>query len=987
MSEATETAHAPTSRFTKEKTFHLPEYIQRARVKAESYDYATRVQGIDEIAADTSETGARLLLHLLASTGWRGTKQHILLKLSRFLNYERVFYALAAMLETTDDTQLCMWVLDAFKYSGINRYDRFLTTVYHNVNGKLKEQVFDTLLYLCSPFVNELIGGMLREHDIYLNDGVEGATLYARFVECPIQMQVSFLQYVGTFNLVGYKALCIHFTRHTDPYVASCALINLMKIGVDYYDLEQNFMDSTMGQLCATTAIRDEILNLFHENRRLKKDISLSAWLDRIFSEPADNSSNREILFLNTFIGVNLIERLSPYQEERSLELMLRILSLVKVDGNQARQTVFAYCGRVLDHRCLARAISFVWDHHDTSVLELLNLFFGRVEGDLRDPNTSLVNPRLFFSNLTLPEKPKPVIARCLKMLTEGCMCQASAISMINMLVLEYRQRFTNEKLRLAIEQLLNAALQHFMEMEEWHHSQGIVLRLCRAFGQIRYNSKVLYRYFRQIFFSSELSFSERNGMLWILAQNRDNINAHKMAVSIQMFAFMIKRYQREGVVLVAIGNSDSEELLLHCFMTDRHTLTVQSLLTLVENVDRGNWLALLQVVWHQPLAEAWPWLSRLIATTHELTHLERIWLVKCLGKYTQDTAVDFLARSITQDDEILRHLSAYSLSKIPMDRAIISSLKVVSDMLEGTYDRMVIGTIFQYLSLPVIAFDETVKDVLAILSRLTDEELYNSAAGYLARLQTQGQAARCHLLHQKHSNLVEELIKRISTEVVHFAELSSTVQSVVLSAEIPLHHPELFDHSIDKSTSILQYIKAVDIYLNDKIGVLLLEEKYYRRLQDLVLNTGLDNIATDLVKHQDLSTVINANNLVLKKLGLTGFFEAKEFPIIKFSHIVSAIVNNSLVQSDFKVIDGLKAWGLLMFLMLRTFPGSFPEAILPVKEGPSVSLIDVCKRMFALQEYRNPIAHRQTIFEPLPVEQAKTKAFCILNDLQILFD
>jgi hypothetical protein len=976
----------PSSRFTKDKAFRLPRHIQEARAKAESHDNLLRMQGIDAIVADMSETAARVLLSLLHTSGWRSTKHYILLRLSRFMHYERVFFALAKLLEDTRDTQLCMWALDTFKYSRTNRYDTFLRSLLAKVDGKLKEYVFETLLHLASPLAHDVMAQLLTEHGAALPYGADPARAYRGLQSLPAYVQTAFLHYAGTFNLLEFKPLLLHYAHHPDPYLATCACLNLLKQGVSKAEWEGDLFDTSMEQLGPSTLVKDELIKLFSENQQLKRTVTCKGHIDQLFAQNPRDITNISILMLNLFDQADVLENLAGYQEECHYGLILRIVGLVRIEAALGRKMVYSYCCKAMDHRFLAQALSFLWSSPDADIVGLVATFFDRIEADLKDPSEVSVDPCLFFAHLRLPEKPKPIVNRCLRMIVENSICQVSVVAMINMLTLECVQNHANEKFRAAIEHFLNAALTHYMK-GSWESHRGVVLRLCRAFGQIRYNSGVFHRFFRRIFFSPALSFSERNGMLWILAENKDNPGAHMTALAILSFAYKIRRYRRERVFLLPVGNSDSEEILLHCFATRQMALPAEALQQLVDNVDRDNWLALLQLIFHQPLPEAWPWLASLIADQARLSSIERLWLIRCLESYNAVEAIGFLAQCAGQGDEIHRQLAAYTLSRMNGMEAIVASLRVAKIAVTSRCDRAVVATIFQHLALPAVATEAIVAEVSAIVGQLKDEDLFNSATNYLTRLQTQGQTSQIHQINKSHSRLIEELIGRLKKQIVRFGDLSHSVQSVLLSAEIPLHHPELFDQSIDKSISILQYIKALDIYLNDKVGVVLQDAAVYRQLQNLVINTGLDRIVADFGKGQDLGKVIRVNDQVLRKLELTAHFEPKEFPIIKFSHIVSAIINNSLVQYDFKVIDGLKAWGILLFLMGRTFRGSFPKPITSIYEDASTSLIEVCKRMFVLQEYRNPIAHRQTIFEPLPVELAREKAFGILNDLQYMME
>ncbi|MBY0451437.1 MAG: HEAT repeat domain-containing protein, partial [Bdellovibrionaceae bacterium] len=73
-----------------------------------------------------------------------------------------------------------------------------------------------------------------------------------------------------------------------------------------------------------------------------------------------------------------------------------------------------------------------------------------------------------------------------------------------------------------------------------------------------------------------------------------------------------------------------------------------------------------------------------------------------------------------------------------------------------------------------------------------------------------------------KHKPQAADLLKIdkfLETNIKEYAFLDENIKQTLRSAEIPFHHPEMYDEFIDKSAIILGYSKAIDLILEKTLG------------------------------------------------------------------------------------------------------------------------------------------------------------------------
>jgi HEAT repeat protein len=217
-----------------------------------------------------------------------------------------------------------------------------------------------------------------------------------------------------------------------------------------------------------------------------------------------------------------------------------------------------------------------------------------------------------------------------------------------------------------------------------------------------------------------------------------------------------------------------------------------------------------------------------------------------------------------------------------------------------------------------------------------------------------------------------------LSERIPGYAALDATVQSALRSAEVTANRPELFDETVDKSASIVEYCKAIDLILERSLGKRLLFPKLERSLHEF----------QNVIHAAELNAPTPAAERVLQRLGLETHFTVRSFPIHKMGLIAQSILNGRILDERFNTIDGLRAWAMILLLFGRnaTTPDHQVRALIPLKSNDDGLIVQISRTLMSLQDSRNLAAHRQTLTERKKVEEVRKEAFALLVAIQKLF-
>ncbi len=215
-----------------------------------------------------------------------------------------------------------------------------------------------------------------------------------------------------------------------------------------------------------------------------------------------------------------------------------------------------------------------------------------------------------------------------------------------------------------------------------------------------------------------------------------------------------------------------------------------------------------------------------------------------------------------------------------------------------------------------------------------------------------------------------QEILKNLKK----YHEYDESVKASLRSAEVPFSKPDLFDKYVDKSVCILGYTKAIDIFLEKQFGQKLVLPKLEERLfefQNIIHNNRLGEDYPD-------------QTFVLKNLQLEKYFSPQSLPVHKMTLIGKSILSSKILNDQFKTLDGLRAWGIILLLFCRKNLTQ-QKAILQINLEEN-DCIDLAKKLMALQDLRNPVAHRHTLTRFEDIKGLREDCFKLLATLEKVF-
>jgi HEAT repeat protein len=215
------------------------------------------------------------------------------------------------------------------------------------------------------------------------------------------------------------------------------------------------------------------------------------------------------------------------------------------------------------------------------------------------------------------------------------------------------------------------------------------------------------------------------------------------------------------------------------------------------------------------------------------------------------------------------------------------------------------------------------------------------------------------------------ELGKRIEG----YAAFDETAKAALRSAELPFLHPEMFDESVDKSACVVEYCKAIDIVLERELGRRILFPKLESSLH------AFQNAIHAAFLNEDPPSA----ERVLGTLGLNAHFTAQTLPVHKMGQLAQAVLSGRILNDRARAIDGLRAWAIVLLLFARKGAGR-EKPLIPVKGASDEQLAQLARKLMALQDVRNPAAHRQTMLRFVDIDAIRADAIHVLGTVRKIF-
>ena len=122
----------------------------------------------------------------------------------------------------------------------------------------------------------------------------------------------------------------------------------------------------------------------------------------------------------------------------------------------------------------------------------------------------------------------------------------------------------------------------------------------------------------------------------------------------------------------------------------------------------------------------------------------------------------------------------------------------------------------------------------------------------------------------------------------------------------------------------------------------------------------------------------------MVRDLGCGAYFGLEDFPAHKLTMLVRSILSGKIVHDRQRMIDGLRAWAVLLLVFGRRFPfrRTVIEPIFRMQWTQNEEVCRIAADLNDLQEIRIAAAHRATMLSGAQVEAIRSRSFGVLNRL-----
>lgn len=508
------------------------------------------------------------------------------------------------------------------------------------------------------------------------------------------------------------------------------------------------------------------------------------------------------------------------------------------------------------------------------------------------------------------------------------------------MMLLANRKKFDNQ-----VQILEKIFIEYFIENNK--QSSEVKSRIIRALGQLKVNSKKINQYFLAA--PDELkkdiliyikSYKSSEHLKYISALSEKDIANHSQSY---LKALLSQEIQPE----VLKKTEEAIEIL-----KSNHDVELQILILKV--------ISYFNLQKYKAFA-----LNQLLQSRHQVVQMNALFAIK---KFNDETLTDQISPFLKSDSESLagRCLDVLlSMSGLRAKRKAIdfyveqSSNEDIVDKVIRTFIPPDNDSDYFYLqaekALDLIGRQNIYSEQIDIMQNFADK-LKSHSQGFL---KTQAFPSDADLI------AIDQDFEKLIPAYKNYDEAS---KSALRSAEVPLRHPDLFDRFVDKSSIILGYTKAIDLILEKQLGRKILFpriESKMNEFQNLIHSFGL---------HEDYPQF----DKVIQMTQLQKYFNQQSLPLHKMGLVCKGFMNGKIVNEHFKILDGLRAWAVV--LLLFGVKNKLVHKPLILSESSESDVIELAKKLIWLQDIRNPIAHRQTLMDFKSIEQVKTETIKTLQ-------
>jgi len=914
-------------------SMHKQTYISELRSQYHSLNSDDRLKAITNLASGQNSDSIRELIHVYNECGWRETKFQIIKAMSVYTDIRSLDF-LFTIAAQSDDLPLAEAAIYTLGETKNFLASRFLCHLY--LFGDL------TLKPACALSLGKLADRSLLKH--FLIDLEKG---YKNQQNLLVKNLVLCLGELKALPSVGLLKQIAQNKVYRD--VALSAVVSLGKITKnikDFDDLEIYFKSDSFEYQIFNNAknqclfrsgwkIEDylnKIINndQFHPALLLEFNAFTSDELQLAFDLLAESNQFRKIFDILSRIESSHIDELyKKYFDlmiSNSIQEQKSFLASVSFHQNEKLITIIKTLHDACDQSYVSARL-FCSVHTDKFVKDLFNSDFLQSESSVQILLINTVHEYL----LTCKSQTK----------TLNLILKEIEDFILKLTFDQHKQKFLFKATGLEIE-------------------KAIYSRIIRLFGHFKYKSSKLNSEFLSLYLDHEIKAS-----VYFYFQN---VESSYFISEIEKKIDTIDHEQGVSLLRVLLQNSSEHKI-------SKNLEQFLKKLSLVKNNDDMS-IGLLKVIRHFKLVQFKEYVLSLAQSENLIIQFH---VVLALQVFNDETLADKLAVFLHSKSASLSGRALDALLKLPGNRA----KRLVFDFLQDHYNQIdIVRKITRDFNPPENDTDYFAVQVGDILKKINvedrssqdEEDILLLLQDFKTELLQNQKSFSLNKIKPTEADLIaiDTAFEKLIPSYIHFDEAS---KSALRSAEVPFKHPELFDSFVDKSSIILGYSKAIDIVLEKQLGKKILQPKLESKLSDF------QNVFHSLGLQEDYPV----GDKILKLLQLEKNFTVHTLPVHKMGLIAKGFLSNKIINEQFKILDGLRAWAIVLLIFARKST-VLNRPLITVIEDESYC-IQLAKKLMWLQDVRNPIAHRQTVVEFTEVEHIRLEVLEILKLMnKILF-
>ncbi len=502
------------------------------------------------------------------------------------------------------------------------------------------------------------------------------------------------------------------------------------------------------------------------------------------------------------------------------------------------------------------------------------------------------------------------------------------------MILLAHKKKFDNQ-----VQILEKFFIENFIEANK--HASEVQSRMIRAMGQLKVNSKKINQYF-----SSAPEEFKKDILIYIQSYK-----------SSEHLKYLLALTEKD----IALHNQGYLKALLSQDTQPEAAKKAEEAIEILKSIqDAEVQILILKVISYFNLQKYKAFtLNQLLQSKNQVVQLNALFAVK---KFNDETITDQISPFLKSDSE---SLAGRCLDVLLSMSGLRAKRKAIDFYVEQSFNEDIVDKVIRTFIPPDNDSDYFYLQAEKALELVSRQNIYSEQIDIMQnfsdKLKSHSQSFLKTQTFPNDADLIaiDQDFEKLIPAYKNYDEAS---KSALRSAEVPLRHPDLFDRFVDKSSIILGYTKAIDLILEKQLGRKILFpriESKMNEFQNLIHSFGL---------HEDYPQF----DKVMQMTQLQKHFNQQSLPLHKMGLVCKGFMNGKIVNEHFKILDGLRAWAVV--LLLFGLKNKLANKSLILSEATESDVIELAKKLIWLQDIRNPIAHRQTLVDFKSIEQVKAE-------------